>query len=480
MKKIFGLIVIVVAFCAISSFGVEKASAASLANASASASTSRPSPSSPLSSADPLTAGSSQVTVFNNVSTYLSSDSAKFFKGGAYSETINIATTSADKLTAYFTAGTANLQNKTSVLAVPITAVHTIAFTTQSAIPSGGKITITYPNTAAADTNQASPSANTWMFNGLTAGNIVAKVGVGAGAATIAGGACVPTAGTGGTAPSITCTTSGGTISSGVPVWIFIGCTAFNSVPQCSTPVPTLINPTNTGTRGTASVKSIVLQTKDASSNLLDASTLKMGTIESVFVVAHVDPTFSFTISGSPAAATVNTNYTCTPTYGLTAMNSGFATTPTEVNLGTLSSSSTNYAAQALNVTSNTGVGYAITATSSGFLLNPSSGEYIVNAQGDVTGNDAPVPAVIPTGGTGGYGITACDMQSRVNTTTWGNLTPKFANPSPNYYYTLVNYAGTPSTPSDLIMVIYAARAGSTTPPGDYWQIITYTASVTF
>ena len=116
----------------------KKASAASLLNASASASTSRPSPSAPLSSPDPLTAGSSQVTVIDNLSTFLASDTAKFFKTGAYSETISIATTSATRTTLNFTAGTVNVQNKTSVIAVPITAVHTIAFTTQTAIPSGG------------------------------------------------------------------------------------------------------------------------------------------------------------------------------------------------------------------------------------------------------------------------------------------------------------------------------------------------------
>jgi hypothetical protein len=283
--------------------------------------------------------------------------------------------------------------------------------------------------------------------------------------------------------PTITCTTSTAAIPAGATVWIFIGCTAASTSAQgatCTTQKPLLINPTNTTTRGTATVKSIFVSTQDGSSNILDQATLKMGTIESVFVVAHVDPTFSFTIDGVAASSSLKTTQTCGTSYANISTNASFASTPTEVNMGTITASGNTYAAQKMTITSNTGNGYSITATSSGYLLNPAEGEYIVNAQGNVTGNNTPSPTTISTGGSGGYGINACDANGRVDTTFWGQATPNFANPAPQYYYTLANYNGSLSTGGDVIYSVYGARAGSTTPPGDYWQVMTYTASVTF
>ncbi len=463
----------------VSSLGAKKAEALSLINASASASTSRPSPSSPLNSPDPLNIGSSNVTVFDNVSTFLSSDSAKFFNNGSFSENVTIATTSANKLTAFFTQPTTIKHDKASVLAVPITAMHTFAFTPQTAIPIGGKIIISYPALAASDTNQASPSANSWTFNGLSnSTDIQMKTSLGTATCSWA-----ITGNSAGNTPTLTCTTATATIPAGATIWVFVGCTAATADAQggrCTTQKPLLINPTNTTTRGTATVKSVTVSTQDGSSNILDQATLKLGTIESVFVVAHVDPTFTFTIDGVAASTDMHTSQTCSTSYANISTNANFASTPTEVNLGTITAAGNTYAAQQMTVTSNTASGYSITATSSGFLLNPPNGSYIVNAQGNVTGNNTPAPAVISTGGSGGYGINPCDAGGRVNTTTWGQATPKFANPSPQYYYTLVNYNGSLPQSGDVIYSVYGARAGNTTPPGDYWQVITYTASVTF
>jgi len=263
-----------------------------------------------------------------------------------------------------------------------------------------------------------------------------------------------------------------------------LACTAATTTSaggSCTTQKPLIINPTNTGTRGNASIKNISVSTQDGSSNILDNATLKLGTIESVFVVAHVDPTFTFRIDG--VASGVDLNTVCTgytaATY-VTDANNGpsFPTTGTEVNLGTVTNGLVNYAAQKMTITSNTASGYTITATSSGFLLNPATGQYIVNAQGNVTANNTPVPALMPA--SGGYGISACDSGGRVATGVWGTTAPKFANPNPTFYYTLVSYAGALTTGSESIYSVYGARAQTTTPPGDYWQIITYNASVTF
>jgi len=482
MKNVFSLGILLLVLTVLSSFGAQKALALSLVNSSITLSTSRPSPSSPLNLAvDPLPIGSSTVTVFNNVSTFLASDSAKFFKNAAFSENATVATTSADKLTAYFTGTTGVVQNKASVLAVPITAMHTVSFTPQTAIPIGGKIIISYPvsnNFAGSDLNQASPSANTWMFNGLAQATDV-QMKPSAGTSTCAWVITGATNGSNNQTPTLTCTVATAAISAGTVVNVYIGCTAATYA-SCTTQKPLLINPTNTSLRGTASIKNVQIVTQDASTNILDSASLKAGNIESVFVVAHVDPTFTFVIDGVAASTDMHQAGTCGATYANISTNSSYASTPTEVNLGTITAAGNTYAAQKMTLTSNTGVGYAITATSSGFLLNPPNGSYIVNAQGNVTANNTPIPAIISTAGGGGYGITPCDANSRVNASTWGRATPLFANSSPNFYYTLVDYGGSPAQAGDVIYSIYGARAGNTTPPGDYWQILTYTASVTF
>ncbi len=479
MKKGLLLIVLLLVATLLSSLSAKKAHALSLVNASASASTSRPSPSSPLSSPDPLNIGSSNVTVFDNISTFLASDSGKFFNNGSFSENVTIATTSASKLTAFFTQPTTIKHDKASVLAVPITTMHTFAFTPQTAIPIGGKIIISYPALAASDNNQASPSATSWTFNGLSnSTDIQMKTSLGTATCSWA---ITGTSASG--TPTLTCTTATATIPAGATVWVFVGCTAATADAQggrCTTQKPLLINPTNVNARGTAGVKSVTIATQDGSNNVLDQAALKLGTIESVFVVAHVDPTFTFVIDGVAASTDMHTAQTCSASYANISTNASFASTPTEVNLGTITAAGNTYAAQEMTITSNTASGYSVTATSSGFLLNPPNGSYIVNAQGNVTANNTPAPAVISAGGGGGYGINPCDAGGRVNTTTWGQATPKFANPAPQYYYTLVNYNGSLPQTGDVIFSVYGARAGNTTPPGDYWQVITYTASVTF
>ena len=135
--------------------------ALTLTNASASATTSRPSPSSPLNAN--YAAGVSTVTVFDNLSTFLSSDSARFFGPNNTGDTVTVATTSADKLSLFFTTNTTALHNRANVIATPISAMHTIVFTTTS-IPASGKIEIAYPTYGASDSNQASPSAVSWTL----------------------------------------------------------------------------------------------------------------------------------------------------------------------------------------------------------------------------------------------------------------------------------------------------------------------------
>ena len=481
MKKLVqGVIVIVLSIAVVGM--KDQAYAGSFTNASASATTSRPSASAVVSTF--ALSGVTSLTVKDNTSTFLASDSAKIFKSGAFSENIRIATTSADRLTATFaTTTTTSYGADASVLTTPITAMHSFIFTTQTPIPVNGTIEITYPAAVAGDVVQASPSANTWMFNGQTTGNMQAKFSQGTATCTFTKSGDVNA--TGVQTPKIICTVATGIVPAGTTVTLLIGCSAMTGA-ACTTQVPNIINPTNNTTlRGVSVVRNINLSSYSVSGgSQLDSTTLKMGTIESVFVVAHVDPTFTFRIDGVAASTDMDSSSTfCGTAYadGIIT-NASFPSTPTDVNFGTITSANPTYAAQKFTITSNTNGGYAITATSSGFLLNPVTGIYIPNVQGNVTANDTPAPAGFPAAGTGAYGISPCDDSAygRVNTTKWGQAPPLFANPSAQYLYTLVTRNGALASNGDISYVVYAAQAASATPPGDYWQIMTYTASATF
>ncbi|MEK7605601.1 MAG: hypothetical protein AAB478_03710 [Patescibacteria group bacterium] len=470
MPEKFRLLIILSVLVCVSALMPKETHALSLSNASASATTSRPSPSSPLSTA--YSSGVSTVTVIDNTSTFLASDAAKFFVNGT-PDPVTIATTSADKLTLNFTGTTASAHNATGVIAVPITAMHTVVFTTQTSIPASGQFEIAYPTSVAADTNQASPSAATWMLNNLSNSTDIQSTQGSNCTWAISGTSA-------GSVPKATCTATAG-IPSGSTIWVWLGCTAASGT-SCTTQRPLIINPTHSPStnRGTADVKNVIITTYQSSGgSVLDTGTVKIGTIESIFVVAHIDPTFSFNIDGVAASTDMHTSGTCSTSYANISTNSSFPSTGTEVNLGTITSGGNTYAAQKMTLRSNTGSGYVITATTSGFLLYPAIGSYVVNAQGNVTANNTPAPTTISST-TGGYGINACDANSRVSTSIWGQASPNFANPSAQFYYTLVNYSGAPSSSGDVIYAVYGARAGGSTPPGDYWQIITYTASVTF
>jgi len=361
--------------------------------------------------------------------------------------------------------------------------MHSFIFTTQNAIPVGGTIEITYPAAVAGDTVQASPSANTWMFNGQTTGNMKVKFSQGTATCTFTKSGDVN--GTGVQTPKIICTVATGIVPAGTTVTLLVGCSTMTGA-ACTAQVPQIINPTNnTLLRGISTVRNIEVATYTTSGgSLLDNATLKMGTIESVFVVAHVDPTFTFRIDGVAASTDMDSSSSfCGTAYADSIItNSQYPSTSTDVNFGTITSANPTYAAQKFTVTSNTNGGYAITATSSGFLVNPSTGIYIPNVQGNVTANDTPVPASFPAAGTGAYGISPCDDSAygRVNTTKWGQAPPLFANPSSQFFYNLVTRNGALAANGDISFVVYAAQAASNTPPGDYWQIMTYTASATF
>ena len=464
------------------SIATKQTHALSFSSASATLTTSRPSAATPLS-ANAIVADS-VISIFNNGSRFLASDSAKIVRAAGTSNTgLNVASQSADLLKVFFTNSVTTFAGAgADMLVTPITAMHTISFTPNSIIPNTGKIIITFPGTFS---NIASPSATTFSFNNLVAANVK----------------CFPTTACSGSAvtisssgvPTITLTT-GASQPVGTNIQVFIGCSAITAG-ACTTQVPTLINPTKTATSGTADVWRVGIASTDGSSNPLDSSTISIGTVESVTVRATIDPSLTFIISGVTDGLAVNTG-NVTGCLQVETTNTGITSTATDVGLGSLSSvpsagtKLSNIAAQLLTVATNGANGYAITATSSGSLSNPSTGFSV---------NSSTTPLVFPS--TGNYfGMHPCGADSDVTrwiqtpTTTVCNTYVPGATPVckyawPNNAPMLVSNraAGPIGTGSScaaagcgLTSVSYAATQDVSLPPGIYQSVITYVATPSF
>lgn len=456
--------------------------ALSFSSASATLTTSRPSASSPFSSVGAVS--DSVLNIFNNGSRFLASDSAKVVRAAGTSNTgLNVASQSADLLKVFLTNSLTTLAGAgADILVVPVTAMHQLGFTPNSPIPSGGKIIISYPGTFQ---NSASPSATTFSFNNLVSGNVK----------------CFPTTACSG---SITISSSGiptltlvtGAIQpAGTAITVFIGCSAITGS-ACTTQVPTLINPTKTNsTAAGADIWRLGIASTDASNNPIDNSTIAIGTIESVTVRATIDPSLTFIISGVTDGQAVNSGNT-TGCLQVETTNTGVTSTATDVGLGSLASVPSagtklnNIAAQLLDVRTNGANGYSITATSSGPLINPSTGFFV---------NSSTTPLVFPATGHF-FGMHPCGADvDRIN---WiqgsssqlcntyvpgANPVCKYAWPNTAPMLVAQRSAGPIGTGAScasggcgLTSVSYAATQDVSLPPGIYQSVITYVATPSF
>ncbi len=471
-------------------FLAPKANAASLSSASDTISTSRPSASAPLASDQ--AANATQVTVtdlpatLNNSALWLASDSAVLFNDvGQSLSTVTVASMSASNTPAsnqrivYFTSTVANTHHKGTAMATPITAMHTIKFTTSSNIPSGGQIVLTFPGSG---NTTASPSATTFAFNGLTTANMSTYI------------QCFPTSACAGSgtisAPAITLVTNA-SISGGTTIYVLIGCTAQSSG-ACTSASPRLVNPTKGATAvGTGDQWKITIQTTDTVANggtVLDSSRVVASTIEAVQVQGTVEPYITFTIAGVANNTTISTNNAgCTGNTDVTNPGPGLDATATFVNLGSIGSAGFNISAQNLAVTTNGGGGYTITATSSGRFINPATGFWFpdANTGNGLTAVDTPNPAVVAAGTTS-FGIHPCGADTYTGI-TWGTGTTggtaRYSNPwntgVNSYYATLASYSGLPPS-TRTTTVEYEATAATSVPAGIYTTVFTYVATPIF
>lgn len=446
--------------------------AATLGSVKDTISTSRPSASSTLNGNQ--AASASQVTIDDNGSIFLASDSATLWNDtGETLNTVTVAslsaanTPSSNKRIIYFVSTAANTHHTGDPITTAISAMHTVQFTIPNAIPSSGKIVITFPGSAL---TTASPSASTFSFNGLTTANASANISYkldGSATCTFAV-----------SAPAITCTTSAA-VAAATTITFLIGCAdASTNETSCTTQSPRLINPTKTAAAGTADSWTLTITTQDSNSVNIDSAKTKIGTIESVEVTANVDPTLTFTIAGIANATAINTGNTtgCTNTENTSAGN---ASTATAVDLGTLGTGAINIAAQLLTITTNAQNGYTLTATSSGHLINPATGFWIT---------DSTTPTVM-TAGTTWFGVHPCGLD--VTSATWatgatgGGANAKYAWPTQTGSVSLASDATGPIANSitagnGLVSMEYAATISVSVPAGSYQSVITYVVTATF
>lgn len=445
--------------------------------------TSRPSPSSPLSANAAV--GDGTISIFNNGSFFLASDSAKIIRnaGSTITNTGLIVASQSGALTSVYLGNTVGTVAGAGadVLFVPIYSMHTVQFQTRTDIPSGGDIQITFPGSGS---NAASPSATTFSFNGLITANIKTNNAT----------TCTMTINSNN---NIKCVTSA-LISAGTVVTFLIGCSSASGA-SCTTQAPTLLNPTKTRVAGTADIWKIALQSETSGGVILDSSSVSIGTIESVNVHATVDPTLTFTITGT-TTSTDNVNFGNTngcldsePT------STGIASTSTDVNMGTLSNTPAvnttirNINAQRIDITTNGVTGYTLTATSSGHLVAPETGFFL---------NDNTTPTSFPAG-TNFFGVHACglDVLSGSGYVEGGGaggascLTQPAASSSTECRYawptvaTSIPIASTTTGPvgvnaattgSGITSIAYAAGVDASVPPGQYRSVITYVATPSF
>lgn len=474
--------------------------------------TSRPSPSSPNNDTAPGAAASSTtLTIYNNGSRFLASDSAKVIRTsttGIINSNLIIASQSSALTSAYLGNSTSALtQNGTDVLYVPITAMHTIQLRIGTEIPDEGDIEIVFPRLTSGDAdNDASPSATTFQFNNLVSGtggrDNIRVLDDGSDLGT--NYSVTETEPSPGLQGRISINFSAGPIAANSVIIIHLGCTALSGS-NCSTQAPRIINPTKTDTAGSEDSWKIDLSTEDASDIELENTTIGIATIDSVTVRATVDPTLSFTIAGVNNGVDFATGNTgCNAgTFGVNT-SSGIAATSTEVNLGIIQNTPsagtvpTNIAAQLLTVSTNGTTGYALVATSSSSLLNPSTGYFFLTqttpshytADSDFfglhpCGNDVEDSTWVEDASANA----TCNLQVGNNGAAddcywaWPNAT---ANLGSGTNLPIASDAvgpvgtGTGETGDGITSVAYSAGSDVLVPPGEYRSIVTYIATPSF
>jgi len=257
--------------------------------------------------------------------------------------------------------------------------------------------------------------------------------------------------------------------------------------------ITALINPAPKAghTVATADTYSVVLQNLNASSAVVDQTSVKIAVIEGVRVTATVSPQISFLIGGI-SSGSVNT--TCGTDAGGTFVTS----TATTVPFGEVLISAFTYAAQSLTVSTNAENGYAVTA-----FQNDNLG---VNANACADGS---FPATCIPDTTGNGANISYTAKGRWDSTTYkgfgyalheisGGSTPAFTRADTDgncvggtfcakQFADIENseaaqslFTSSATSDADQVNVCYKIVVSSSQVAGDYENVVTYTATATF
>lgn len=455
--------------------------AATFTEASDTLSTARPSSLGDISSA--ATASAQQIIITDTDAIFLASDSAQLQSSSGSilgSSTISYLsaadTPSSGTRTIFLTTPFNSAATTSDNILVPVPAMHTFKFTTQTSIPAGGNIVITFPGST---NNNTYPSQGSFAFNGLSSSNIKFNNAT-CGTISVS-------------SPTITCDSVSSTISSGTVITILVGCSAASGA-TCTNKVPTILNPLKT--LSTGDIHRIKIASQNSSDVELDASYITVTTGSSVLVSGTVESRFTFTIGGVSDTTSVNdTNAGCSMSE---TTNAGANARARSLSLGEIKYTPTqketklsNITAQLLGVSTNSLNGYVLLASSNGPLSKVGgSASFATSASPDVPESF--------TSGTNFFGLHACGVDTPASTWTEAGEQNcsvtiadsaanecKFAWPkSGDDIILAADYIGPigvgQTEGNGLTSVAYAAGADATIEVGTYSTTITYTALPTF
>ncbi|OGK45986.1 hypothetical protein A3B46_00990 [Candidatus Roizmanbacteria bacterium RIFCSPLOWO2_01_FULL_39_19] len=229
-------------------------------------------------------------------------------------------------------------------------AVHTIVFTTTSAVPTNGDILITIPAIqTSGKTNDGMPdTAATTANNGFDLNSLAA------GDVSVSSSGCdnnwntteTITAATGANDHTIRIDRATNSCAAGSTITVTVGTAGSTNAGKLINPAPI-----NSGhTQGAADTYQINVKTRDGSDVTLDNGELVVAPVEAVLVSATVDEILNLTVAGVSSSTS-----TCGQTTDVT-------TTAYSVPWGTIASIATFYeAAQQLTVSTNADDGYSVT-----------------------------------------------------------------------------------------------------------------------
>lgn len=370
-------------------------------------------------------------------------------------------------------------QTNTNPIYLNTKPIHTITFTTASAV-ANGFFQVLLPADTSSSTNSNNGKADDEGYDfgnstvTVTAGDVDSP---GGGAveydfdSVTADGFVATAAGaTGCTSTSYHCfeVHYSGTGAVGATISITIGSGANTPIAPASTVGHT---------EGTADTYPVLIKNFAAAANPnaatpVDRSTAKIALIEGVRVSATVDPTIDMSICGDTDCADTAVNPGDSVDGETLSSNTGGTSNHGAVALGVLSLSTPRLQAQEVAVGTNSAGGYVLTAIDDGALRKGSD---------DINDNVSPPtsPAVLNTPGTEAYGIHPSGAD--VNTTTWGTgsaAANKYSGTDATTPITLATNTG--PTGSVKTFITYKANISATTAQGDYFHSVFYTATATF